>query len=62
MTSPNKGFPTLRNNTMDMLTRAKWFMALDLKGDYWQVALHPDYRKDRILQWSGAVAIQSYAF
>jgi hypothetical protein len=30
------------DDTLDMLTRAKWFSALDKNSGYWQVALRPD--------------------
>jgi hypothetical protein len=33
------------DNTLDMLTGAKWFCALDRKSGNWQVNLHPDKEK-----------------
>jgi hypothetical protein len=36
-------FPPPRiNNTQDTLAGARWFFNLDLKSDYWQVALLPN--------------------
>jgi hypothetical protein len=36
-------------NTLDTLAGAKWFLNLDLKRSYWQVALHPDDKEKTAL-------------
>jgi hypothetical protein len=39
-------FPLPRiTNTLNMLTRAKWFSTLNLKSSYWQVAPHTDNKE-----------------
>jgi hypothetical protein len=34
------------DDTLDTLTGAKWFFSMDLKGCYWQVALHTDDKEE----------------
>jgi hypothetical protein len=57
----NDCFPLLRvNDTLDTLAGSKWFSALDLKSGYWQVDVHPDDKKNCILDWSRFMAVHSH--
>jgi len=42
-------FPLPRiDDTLDTLDVARWFATLDLKSEYWQVALRPEGKKRRL--------------
>jgi hypothetical protein len=56
------GFPLPQmDDTLDTLTGAKWFSTLDLKSSYWQADLHPDNKKNCVLDGSRAMVVHSHA-
>jgi hypothetical protein len=49
---PRRKTVPLIDDTLDTLSRAKWFSTLDLKSGYWQVDVHPDDKKKTAF-WTG---------
>ena len=45
------------DDTLATLSGSKWFTALDLISDNWQVETHPEHREDCILYNTGTVQV-----